>query len=66
MTELTPQEVRIVRHAMNGASNPEIAARLFVSRRTVEHHLSNVFVKLGISSRNQLADALGEVPAEPS
>jgi hypothetical protein len=38
----------------------EIGARLFISGRTVEWHLRNVFTKLGISSRKQLGMALGE------
>jgi hypothetical protein len=45
--------------ASDGLSNPEIAAQLFMSPRTVEYHLHKVFTKLGISSRNQLHDVLG-------
>jgi DNA-binding CsgD family transcriptional regulator len=58
---LTPQERQIARFVIEGASNREVAAQLFVSRRTVEHHLSRVFAKLGISSRVELARALGEL-----
>ncbi len=56
--ELTTQERQIAQLAGNGLSNPEIGVRLFLSRRTVEYHLSKVFPKLGITSRNELAGAL--------
>ncbi|HEY2442492.1 MAG TPA: LuxR C-terminal-related transcriptional regulator, partial [Streptosporangiaceae bacterium] len=51
---LTAQEAQVARLARDGLSNPEIGARLFISPRTAKYHLSNVFTKLGISSRGQL------------
>ena len=56
--DLTVQERQIARLARDGVSNREIAARLFLSPRTIEWHLRNVFTKLGIRSRYELASAL--------
>jgi DNA-binding CsgD family transcriptional regulator len=56
--ELTPQELQIAQLAAEGLSNKEIGERLYLSHRTVGTHLYHLFPKLGISSRNQLRDAL--------
>ncbi|MFD3655858.1 AAA family ATPase [Streptomyces sp. NPDC058620] len=56
---LTPQQQRIARYVAEGATNREVAVRLSVSPRTVDHHLRNVFATLGIRSRTELARVLG-------
>jgi DNA-binding NarL/FixJ family response regulator len=64
--QLTPHELQIVRFVAEGLSNKEVAAQLFLSPRTIDHHLRNVFAKLGITSRTQLAHLLGDDAAAPA
>jgi ATP/maltotriose-dependent transcriptional regulator MalT len=54
---LTPAERDVVRLAVDGLTNPEIGARLFMSRSTVKTHLSHVYAKLGVANRTELAAA---------
>ena len=55
---LTPSERRVARLAADGLSNRDIAQTLFVTVRTVEGHLTQAYMKLDVSSREQLAPAL--------
>jgi DNA-binding CsgD family transcriptional regulator len=64
--ELTAREEQIARMARDGLSNPEISTRLFLSPRTVEYHLGNVFTKLGITSRHDLVRGLTAAARRPA
>lgn len=61
VVDLTPQELQVARHVAQGLPTKDVAAQLFVSPRTVEFHLRNVFTKLGIVSRAELA----HLPLDP-
>ena len=58
--ELTPQELAIATLVASGKSNPEIAAAVFLSRKTVEYHLSNTFRKLNVHTRVELANVMAD------
>lgn len=53
-SQLTPREFQICELVAEGATNPEIAAKLFLSRKTIESHLGRIFAKLGVRSRTEL------------
>ena len=57
---LTPSERRVAQLAAGGATNPQIARDLFVTRKTVEFHLSNAYRKLGVRSRRELKSAFAD------
>ncbi|MDH6708380.1 DNA-binding CsgD family transcriptional regulator [Kitasatospora sp. MAA19] len=63
-SDLTPQQLEIARAAASGLTNREIGAKLLLSPRTVGFHLHKIFPKLGITTRTQLRDALGD--AQPA
>ena len=52
---LTPRELEIIGVILGGYSNSDIAAKVAISEKTVKHHLTNIFDKLGVSNRLELA-----------
>jgi DNA-binding CsgD family transcriptional regulator len=54
-SSLTPTEVKVARLVADGMSNPQIAAHLFLSRRTVQTHVSHILAKLNLHSRTEIA-----------
>jgi ATP/maltotriose-dependent transcriptional regulator MalT len=56
-SSLTPTELQVVATVAEGLSNPQICARLFMSRGTVKTHLSHIYAKLGVTNRAELATA---------
>jgi predicted ATPase/DNA-binding CsgD family transcriptional regulator len=62
---LTPTELKVVGLAVEGLTNPEIAAQLFMSRETVKTHLSHVYTKLDVTNRTELATLAASRPTPP-
>ncbi|WP_426595036.1 helix-turn-helix transcriptional regulator [Cellulomonas sp. McL0617] len=58
LDHLTPQELQVARMLAGGRTTREAAAALFLSPKTIEYHLRNVYLKLGVRSRGELADAI--------
>jgi DNA-binding CsgD family transcriptional regulator len=56
---LSPREREVLRLITEGASNPEIASAVFLSRKTVERHVSNILRKVGVRNRTELVAAIG-------
>src|SRR2546425_3526081 len=69
---LTPRELEVVAVIVGGYSNSDIAVKLSISEKTVKHHLTNIFEKLGVSNRLELAlfalhhNLAPETPAPPT
>ena len=61
---LTDREREIAHLIAAGASNPEIAQQLFLSRKTVERHVSNIFRKAGVRNRAELASRVAQLEVE--
>lgn len=66
LATLTGREREIALLVSAGSTNPEIASTVFLSRKTVERHVSNIFAKLGVRNRAELAAVITRRPAPPS
>jgi DNA-binding NarL/FixJ family response regulator len=64
--ELTPQEQAVVHVVARGATNREAADELFISIKTVEHHLSRAYAKLGVRTRTELAGVVAVTAGTPT
>jgi DNA-binding NarL/FixJ family response regulator len=62
---LTPTETLVAQLVALGLSNPDIAARLFLSRNTVQTHVSHILAKLGAASRMEIIRSAAARPAAP-
>ena len=63
-SQFTDREREIARLVAGGASNPEIAQELFLSRKTVERHVSNLLKKAGVRNRAELAATAAKLEVE--
>ncbi len=54
---MSEREVEVLRLVAAGFTNPQIAASLYISRKTAEHHVSHILTKLGVGSRSEAAAA---------
>jgi DNA-binding CsgD family transcriptional regulator len=66
LEELTAHELQIARLVAYGMTNREVAAKLFLSPKTIEYHLSQIYRKLDLRSRTQLASLMAQETPEPS
>jgi DNA-binding CsgD family transcriptional regulator len=66
LQELTAHELQIARLVAYGMTNREVAAKLFLSPKTIEYHLSQIYRKLDLRSRTQLASLMAQEMPEPS
>jgi DNA-binding CsgD family transcriptional regulator/tetratricopeptide (TPR) repeat protein len=63
---LTPREVEVLRLVAAGFTNPQIAAALYISRKTAEHHVSNILTRLGVATRAEAAAAAVRLGITPT